>query len=91
LEGGYLNETQADMIRVQVRQLLVDLRPEAVGIVDSFDWSDFTLISALGKYDGNCYETLYEWAKKEPFNQGEVVPGYNQYIKPLMNVSKAKL
>jgi len=52
--------------------LLVKLRPNAVGLVDAFDFSDDTLHSCLGVYDGNVYENLYESAKRAPFNKSQV-------------------
>ena len=36
----------------QVRSLLAALRPEAVALVDAWDYSDYELNSALGRYDG---------------------------------------
>ena len=30
------------------------------------------LQSQLGRYDGNVYESLFEWAKQAPLNQTEV-------------------
>lgn len=48
---------------------LAAIRPNAVGIVDSFDIPDMVLGSALGAYDGNVYERLFEEAKKSPLNQ----------------------
>lgn len=50
LEGGYLSSEQAVMVRQAVRQLLVDLRPDAVALVDAFNHSDHSLNSCLGRY-----------------------------------------
>lgn len=41
---------------------------EAVQITDAFGFSDFELGSALGRYDGRVYETLWEEVKKDPVN-----------------------
>ena len=38
--------------------LLGELRPEAVSLVDAFDWSDFELKSTLGRYDGDVYRCV---------------------------------
>lgn len=40
--------------------------------MDAFDFKDMTLGSVLGRYDGNVYENLFEWAKKSPLNKTEV-------------------
>lgn len=45
------------------------LRKDAVPLVDAFDFTDKSLNSALGSYDGNIYQRLYEWAQKSPTNQ----------------------
>lgn len=50
LEGGYLTTDQAAMVRRAVRQLLVALRPDAVALVDAFNFSDHSLNSCLGRY-----------------------------------------
>ena len=47
-------------------------RPEAVPLVDAFDIHDKILNSALGRYDGDVYRYLYEWALKAPRNKSEV-------------------
>ena len=52
--------------------LLAELRPNAVALVDAFDFTDHYLGSVLGRYDGNVYENLYKWAKASPLNKTEV-------------------
>ena len=47
-------------------------RPEAVTLVDAFDYSDYNLNSALGRYDGNVYEDLFERAQVSPLNEHQV-------------------
>ena len=44
----------------------------AVPLVDAFDIPDAVLNSALGRYDGDVYRHLYEWAQKAPRNKSEV-------------------
>ena len=41
---------------------------EAVQITDSFRFTDYELGSALGRYDGRVYETLWEEVRKDPVN-----------------------
>ena len=45
---------------------------EAVPLVDAFDFHDQILNSALGRYDGDVYRHLYEWALRAPRNKTEV-------------------
>ena len=63
---------QLELMQQKVCDLLSELRPDAVSLVDAFDWHDSVLNSALGAYDGNVYERLTTWAKQAPLNQSEV-------------------
>lgn len=40
-------------------QLFEEIRPHAVKLVDSWDFPDWQLNSALGKYDGKVYEDMF--------------------------------
>lgn len=44
---------EAREAREEVVSLLRELRPEAIALVDSWDWSDAALQSVLGRRDGN--------------------------------------
>eukprot|EP01132_Coremiostelium_polycephalum_P008423 gene8423-10342_t len=88
LQESYLSINEIEPIRREIRTLFKEIRPDAVSLVDAFDIPDFTLGSALGRYDGRVYETLWEWAHNQPFNKNSVVNGYDQYLKPLI---KSKL
>ena len=50
---------QRRLIRREVTALLNDLRPNAVALVDAFEFPDNVLNSAIGRYDGKVYEALY--------------------------------
>ncbi|KAF9408081.1 Peroxisomal acyl-coenzyme A oxidase 1 [Podila epigama] len=60
---GYVNRDQMVWCKERRMQLVDLLRYELVGLVDAFDFSDNQLNSAIGRYDGRVYESLYEWAK----------------------------
>ncbi|POG62924.1 uncharacterized protein OCT59_028044 [Rhizophagus irregularis] len=68
LESEYLTSSQARLLRTQVYNLLKEIRPNAVSLVDAFLIPDALLSSALGRYDGKVYETMIDWASKEPLN-----------------------
>ncbi|XP_017889643.1 probable peroxisomal acyl-coenzyme A oxidase 1 [Ceratina calcarata] len=82
----FYNMTKEDVLLLQSRleELLVAIRPNAVGIVDSFDYRDDILNSALGVYDGNVYERLYAEALKSPLNQESVNQSFVKYLKPYL-------
>ncbi|KAF7796497.1 hypothetical protein EIP86_007675 [Pleurotus ostreatoroseus] len=63
-------------LRKEIQRLCLALLPQAVALSDAFGFSDWELDSALGVYDGNVYETLWQKAQTEPLNRGDVVDGY---------------
>ena len=52
--------------------LFTIIRRDAVAYVDAFDISDKVLNSVLGRYDGQVYENLFNWAQKSSLNRNEV-------------------
>lgn len=86
----FVKISSGDVAKLQERmgQVLGRLRPNAVGIVDAFEFPDTELRSALGAADGNVYERLLEDAMKSPLNQEPVNRSFGMYLKPLMSKSK---
>ncbi|KAI9597021.1 acyl-CoA dehydrogenase/oxidase C-terminal [Syncephalis fuscata] len=76
LEAGYLQPTHGPLIRAAIRQLLQEIRPDALALVDAFNLSDRRLGSALGRWDGRVYEALAAMAQSSPMNRTDVTPGY---------------
>lgn len=72
LQAGLLNIPQILQISLRIKELLSQLRPNAVALVDAFDIHDRKLKSVLGRYDGNVYENMFEWARRSPLNSSEV-------------------
>lgn len=64
--------------------VLWQVRPNAVALVDAFNYTDHFLGSILGRYDGNVYPKLYEEAWKDPLNDSVVPDGYHEYVRPLL-------
>ncbi|XP_033647696.1 peroxisomal acyl-coenzyme A oxidase 1-like [Asterias rubens] len=91
MQDGYVTSDQAEMVHSQYFALLAHLRPEAVPLVDAFDFTDLTIHSVLGCYDGNAYERLYEHALRDPKNKTEIHETYSKYLKPLLTGQKSKL
>lgn len=71
-----MTDAQITQVKQRVKELLAVIRPNAVALVDSFDFHDSHLGSVLGRYDGNVYENMFEWAKKSPLNKTEVKKPY---------------
>ena len=72
LQDGYLSPSQLSLAKQQLYFLLKEVRKEAVPLVDAFDLPDEILNSVLGRYDGDVYTHLYEWAQKAPRNKKPV-------------------
>ena len=71
-QDGFLNGQQAELVQNKILSLFAEIRPNAVALVDSFDYPDQILQSCIGRYDGNVYEALYEYAKNSPLNKQDV-------------------
>ncbi|KAG8565689.1 hypothetical protein GDO81_012946 [Engystomops pustulosus] len=85
LQAGLLNTSQLEQIQQRIKDLLGVIRPNAVALVDAFDYTDTQLGSVLGRYDGNVYENMFEWAKKSPLNKTQVHESFYKYLKPLQS------
>uniref|UniRef100_A0A8V5HHI0 Acyl-coenzyme A oxidase n=1 Tax=Melopsittacus undulatus TaxID=13146 RepID=A0A8V5HHI0_MELUD len=83
LQAGILTDAQITQVKQRVKELLAAIRPNAVALVDSFDFHDSHLGSVLGRYDGNVYENMFEWAKKSPLNKTEVHESFHKHLKPM--------
>lgn len=67
---------QIQLVTKSVMQLLEDIRPHALRLVDSWQFPDWQLDSSLGRYDGNVYEDMFRRASElNPLN-GLVVDPY---------------
>ncbi|XP_057463458.1 peroxisomal acyl-coenzyme A oxidase 1-like [Actinidia eriantha] len=84
LSTGCITPKQASLANDQLRSLYSKVRPNAIALVDSFNYTDHFLGSILGCYDGNVYPKLYEAAWKDPLNESVVPNGYHEYIKPVL-------
>ncbi|XP_069553267.1 peroxisomal acyl-coenzyme A oxidase 1 isoform X2 [Brachyistius frenatus] len=83
LQAGLLSVPQVLQISIRIKELLSQLRHNAVALVDAFDVHDMKLNSVLGRYDGNVYENMFEWARRSPLNVAEVHESFHKYLKPL--------
>ena len=68
--------------RRQYYAQLAALRPDAVGLADSFGLSDYLLNSALGREDGDVYRALLAAAQESPLNSTEEGPAWEGILKP---------
>ncbi|RHY69989.1 hypothetical protein DYB38_008102 [Aphanomyces astaci] len=83
--ADHLSSTQGTWVQDQLLALLPLVRRNAVALVDGFGLSDFELNSTIGRYDGDIYRALVARAAAESLNQTDVVPGYHQWLQPLLS------
>jgi acyl-CoA oxidase len=74
-------------VREAYREALGEVRKEAIGLADAWDFSDHSLNSCLGRKDGNVYEALYNRAKQDPLNQptADMQELFDKYLKPVIH------
>ncbi|KAL3932640.1 MAG: hypothetical protein SGPRY_000622 [Prymnesium sp.] len=84
LEEGLILKACAPSLRALIRSLLARVRPDAVALVEAWDFTDHLLDSAIGSSDGRIYERLLQAAKREPLNHAPVGPRHEKLLRPLM-------
>ncbi len=85
----YFNRAHVDMVEHALLAEIKALRPMLLSLVEVFDIPDEVLLSAIGSKSLDPYETVLKWARNHnSLNKHHVLPGFNEYVRPLM---KAKL
>ncbi|CAM9438551.1 unnamed protein product [Discosporangium mesarthrocarpum] len=85
LEFGVLERSTAPLLRREVGKLCLEIRPEAVTLVDAWHFTDKYLGSVLGRNDGQIYTAMMEAALAEPLNESDVVPSV-AHVRKLIGV-----
>jgi len=89
LESGFVKPEQVKLLKLRKEKLLELVRPDALGLVESYMYNDNNLKSAIGRSDGKVYETLWEWANtKNNFGEKEVQAVFEKSIKPLRYINR---
>merc|ERR1712130_81997 len=74
-----LSSKQLSQVYKRINALLSLIRPNAIGLVDGFGFTDKQLKSAIGRYDGNVYEEIYRQACTNPLNVDGPMKGWDEY------------
>lgn len=65
-----VREEELDGLPQAIQELMAEIRPHAVNLVDAWCIPDYLLDSALGRYDGKVYEDLFNRAHRlNPLNE----------------------
>lgn len=91
MEENLMSGDEVKKCHQHVADILPKIRPNAVALVDAFEFPDGYLMSVLGRYDGNVYENLLKWAMNSELNKSDVIPAYEKYIRPLLKRNQSKL
>ena len=87
-ESGYLRANQFNLLKKRKAMLLEEIRPEVIGLVDAFGYPDNTLNSAIGSYDGNAYQNMWDWVQNyNDFNKADLSETWVKYIKGFRSVN----
>jgi len=88
---GFITRDQVASVNKAVFYLLGKIRRNAVPLVDAFGFTDNDLKSAIGRYDGNVYEALFDYAKKSPLNDKNYIREFwEEYLKPKLDIDYIK-
>lgn len=87
-ECGYFTGGSGRLLDDAFKQLLVELRPHMIPIVESMQLLDGVTDSVIGNKFGDIYETQLEKAKKSNLNKNPVPPYFETLMKPTMNMRK---
>ncbi|KAF8819815.1 acyl-CoA oxidase, partial [Cardiosporidium cionae] len=75
----------------RIKELLKIIRPHAIPLADAFSLPDYLLNSALGRYDGNVYEALFNSVRNEPLNECDITEGYYRNIQFILHPERKQL
>ncbi|KAJ1394064.1 Acyl-coenzyme A oxidase, N-terminal [Sesbania bispinosa] len=79
LATGCITPKQGSLANEQFK-----VRPNAIALVDAFNYTDHYLGSVLGRSDGDVYPNLYKEAWNDPLNDSVVPDGFQEYIRPML-------
>jgi hypothetical protein len=82
LADGWMNEKQLELLQEKVRQLLSEIRKDAVPLVDSFNLPDSLVNSPLGRFDGDLYKHYFAEVRAAPNAEIKVHTCQHQQSRP---------
>ncbi len=83
--GGYLQGRQGPLVEEALKGEIKRIRGQLLPLVEALAPPDSVVFSAIGSKTNPPYETLLEWTKKHnPINKEELLPGFKEYMLPLM-------
>jgi cell division protein FtsI/penicillin-binding protein 2 len=95
-ESWSITSTTFKSLRELREKLFEEIRPDAINYVEAFQYSDNTLMSAIGRADGRPYTHLLEcFRNSNDINKPKVAAEFREVSKDLrdynLKLNKAKL
>ena len=85
LACGYISGAGAATVESTLQDLIKQLRPQLLPLIEVLAPPDEILFSAIGSKHLHPYKTLMEWTKKyNPLNKRAMLPGFKEHILPIM-------
>ncbi|CDW74570.1 acyl-oxidase family protein [Stylonychia lemnae] len=84
-ECGFFTQGTMKIISQGLKQLLQEIRPHMIPLVESLRIPDSILVSSIGNSYGDIYETQLEWAKGSRLNKSTTIKGFKELILPIVN------
>ena len=81
---GYFDKSHTILLKEAYDQLLNQLRPAIIPLVEYNRVFDETMLSTIGNKYGDIYEKAFEVAKATKLNKEQVPSYYEKYMKPIM-------
>ena len=85
-ESGYFTGGSARLLHLAYRDLLNQIRPQMVPLIESFPESSRFLPSTIGNEYGDIYEMQFETARASRLNKGIVPSFFETHMKPVMRM-----
>jgi hypothetical protein len=83
-QSQYLTPEHFRMISELLQEEYRTIRPQMLNLIEASELDDNIMMSAIGNYDGNVYERLMDWARSSRLNDKDVLPGFNEHIRPFL-------
>ena len=83
-EAGFLGQGSGSVLLDAQKQLMIKLRPQMIPLIESWEFPDSVLVSAIGNSYGDIYETQLEWARNSRLNKSPVPKGFKEYMEPIL-------
>ena len=85
-ECGYFTAGSGPLLDRAFKQLLVELRPHMIPLVETMSFLDKVNDSAIGNKFGDIYERQLDLTKKSNLNKTPVPPYFETLMKPTMRL-----